>query len=815
MEIKNYQIQRVANKKNYRRIENQLKKLTFVELAWIDKSKGILHIELKDKPQGFEDSILKVINRYEKKATITEDFSQELYRKVLFIKDLDCAHCADKVEKEAKNTFNYEKLTVDFATSRFIIETKDKDLYENIHEELSKIVKKIDSNAEVLGQDEGKKIIQEEETLKIEKESVTLFSIGVFLALTAEVFRFGFKDIFAKYELLFFFLYLISFGLVGYKVIIKSAKNLFSGQIFDENFLMTIAGIAAFTIRQYEEAVFIMIFYQVGDLLQSRAVNHSRRSIQELLSIESPIANVIINGEITPVDVDVVLAGDIIVVKTGEVIPLDGIIESGKSYLDTKAITGESKYTSVKVGDTVYSGSINMGPVIEVKVTKIHQESTVSKILDLVENANSSKSKIENYITKFARYYTPIVVALAFFIGLIYPFIKSLITGSTPYFSNTVHTAMVFLVISCPCALVISIPLGFFGGIGSASKQGILVKGSNYLEALHNVETVVFDKTGTLTKGEFGIIEVGVVSPNTDAEEIKQLIAYAEYYSNHPIGISIVENFGKENIFKDIIEDFSEYSGRGVRATINGDRILVGNARLMTENKVDFTPVDKPGVVSYVARNKVYLGYAVIGDKLRDKASEVIKRLRKQGVKKVALLTGDNRTAGEYVANALDIDVVYSELLPDQKVEKFNELIKQDAKKRGKTVYVGDGINDAPVISTADVGIAMGATGSDAAIALADVVIMSDNLEKLNTAIDISRFTRAVVTQNIVFSLTIKVFFLLLSIFASVTTWQAIFADVGVSLIAIVNASRIIRRFRTNNDKEKVEAANLNGSSQK
>lgn len=805
MDIKTYQVQRVVNKKNYRRIESQLKKLPFVELARIDKTKGILHLELKEKPVGFEESILKVINRYEKKAIITEDISQELYRKVLFLKDLDCAHCADKIEKEAKNTFNYEKLTVDFATSRFIIETKDKELFDNINDEVKKIVKKIDPHAEVMDQEEGKRILQEEESLNIGTKGIILFIAGFALVVLAEVFRLTFKDsIFNDNKLIFFFIYLISFGLVGYPVIIKSVKNLFSGQIFDENFLMTIAGIAAFTISYYEEAVFIMIFYQIGDLLQSRAVNHSRRSIQELLSIESRNANVIINGEITPVDVDGVLVGDIIVVKTGEIIPLDGTIQSGKTYLDTKAITGESKYTSVKTGDTVYSGSINMGPVIEVSVTKIHRESTVSKILDLVENANSSKSKTEKFITRFARYYTPIVVALAFFIGLIWPIIYHFVFGKDVNFTNSVHTAMVFLVISCPCALVISIPLGFFGGIGSASKQGILVKGSNYLEALHNVETVVFDKTGTLTKGEFGITEVEAIASTTTPEEIKQLIAYAEYYSSHPIGMSIVENFGKDNIFKEIIEDFSEYSGRGVRATINGDRILVGNARLMTENKIDFIPVEKPGVVSYVARNKVYLGYAVIGDKIREEAAAVIQKLRKQGINKVALLTGDNKTVGDYVANALDIDIVYSDLLPDQKVEKFNELIEKDEKKRGRTIYVGDGVNDAPVISKADVGIAMGATGSDAAIALADVVIMSDNLEKINTAIDIARFTRRVVTQNIVFSIAVKVIFLLVSLIGSITTWQAIFADVGVSLIAILNASRIIRRYRIKNQKEKL-----------
>lgn len=812
---KSYRIINVKNRKNYNRILGEFRKIKELSDINLNKDQHMLHVGLIPSEEAnieqIEAKILKALQRYEKTASIEEVEIKESVRKVLILKGIDCGHCATRIENLAKKTFSHEKLVVDFATERFIIETTDLELGNNILEEVAKVAHKIDPNIQVIDSKTKKRAVAEE-VFKIKKRDIVLFVIGIgFLLLSFlhlpkwhidGIKLFEMLDCFfagQEYELSLYakITLLLAFLFIGNSVIIQFIRNLFTGRIFDENFLMTTASIGAIFTHHNIEAVMVMMFYQIGSFLQQRAVNHSRKSITELLSFEATTAKLKLGTEITEVEVESVLPGDVIMVKTGEMIPLDGIIVEGKTYLDTKALTGESLSRSAKVGSEVLSGMINMGGVIEIKVTKASAESTMSKIIEMVENASTTKAKSEEFISKFARYYTPIVSFLALFIAIVFPLISRLITPSNPIsFADSIYRAMIFLVISCPCALVISIPLSFFAGIGIASKRGILIKGSNYLETLNDVEQVVFDKTGTLTKGEFGIKEVVPMNPNITSEELHRLVAYGEYYSTHPIGISIVEEYGRDRIFPEIIAEFFEFSGRGLRATINGAKIMVGNSRLMKENKFEVPKVDKPGMVLHVTKDRVYQGFVVVGDVIRDEAVDTILSLRKRGIKRIHLLTGDAKGVAESVANALDIDDVYSELLPNEKVEKLNEIRAKTISPKGKTIYIGDGINDAPVISSADVGIAMGATGSDAAIAIADVVIMSDNLQKVDETIAIAKKTRKLVLENIVLSLGIKIFVLLLGVFGSVTIWLAIFSDVGVSLIAILNAMRVMRLYK-------------------
>lgn len=813
---KTYQILKIKSKNNYKRIVAEIRKISELSSVYLERDKELLHVVIDQEKEPILEKtfekIIKAIQKYEKNATIEELIIKETFRRVLVLKGLDCGHCATRIENLAKKNFNHEKIVIDFATERMIIETTDEVLAQNINEEVRKIAQYIDPKIEVMDIKTHKRS-DFHDNFKIPHHEVYLFLVGILFLFFAflnfnlfgiKINGIGFIDIIEKtvnhddYTLSLYskICLFISFLLVGNKVIIRFINNLVSGQIFDENFLMTVASIGAIFTGHNIEAVSVMVFYQIGSFLQERAVNRSRRSISELLSFEAKQARIKINNEITEVEVESILPGDIIVVRTGEIIPLDGIITEGKTYLDTKALTGESLYRNVKVKDEVLSGMINMGGIIEIKVSKAHGETTMSKILDMVENASTSKAKSEEFITKFARYYTPIVALLALLIAIFMPIISGLLSNVKDiHFHDSIYRAMVFLVISCPCALVISIPLSFFAGIGIASKQGILVKGSNYLEALNNVENVIFDKTGTLTKGEFGIKKVVSVNPNLSNDELERLVAYCEYYSTHPIGISIVDEYGRDRIFPEIIEEFYEYSGRGVRAVINGSRIMVGNTRLMRENKFEINKIDESGLVLHVTKERLYQGYVVIGDVIRDEAIDTIFKLRKKGIKKIYLLTGDSKGVAESVANSLDIDEVYYELLPNEKVDKLNE-IRDSSKTKGKTIFIGDGINDAPVIGIADVGIAMGATGSEAAIAIADVVIMSDNLEKVNEAIKIARKTRQLVIENITLSLSVKAFVLLLGLFSKVTIWLAIFSDVGVSLIAILNAMRVMSLYQ-------------------
>ena len=578
-------------------------------------------------------------------------------------------------------------------------------------------------------------------------------------------------------------LFLISYIIVGYSVVLKAVKNIPRGKVFDENFLMSIATIGAFFIGEFPEGVAVMLFYQVGELFQSYAVDKSRKSIASLMDIRPDYANVKKGDELVKTDPDEVKIGDIIVIKAGEKIPLDGKVIEGSSMIDTSALTGESVPREITVGSDLLSGCININGVITAEVTKEFGESTVSKILDLVENASSKKSNSEQFITKFARYYTPAVVAIAAILAIVPPLI---ISGAT--FSDWIYRALAFLVVSCPCALVISIPLSFFGGIGGASRSGILVKGSNYLEALAQTEIVVFDKTGTLTKGVFNVQEVH--AEGVSEELLLELTAYAESYSNHPISLSLKRAYDKD-IDNGRISDVEEISGHGVNAIVDGKKVSAGNFRLMEKMDIPYYKGELIGTVVHVAVNNVYAGYIVIADEVKADSAQAIRELKEANIKQTVMLTGDTKNVGAKVAKDLGLDKVYAELLPGDKVEKLEELFSQKSAK-GKLAFVGDGINDAPVLARADIGIAMGGLGSDAAIEAADIVIMTDEPSKIGIAIKISQKTLRIAHQNIVFSLAVKAVVLVLSALGFATMWEAVFADVGVTIIAVLNAFRAL-----------------------
>lgn len=575
----------------------------------------------------------------------------------------------------------------------------------------------------------------------------------------------------------------MAYLIAGYDIIFKALKNIIKGQVFDENFLMGIATLGAIGIKEYPEAVMVMVLYQIGEYLQDKAVEKSQNSITELMDIRPDYANIEKNGDLIKISPYEVKIGDTIIVKTGEKIPLDGIIIDGTATLDTSALTGESRPREVKIGDEAISGCINTNGLLKIRVTKEYGQSTVSKILDLVENASSKKTKTENFITKFAKIYTPVVVLAALFLAILPP----LIFGSN--FSVWINRALTFLVISCPCALVISVPLGFFAGIGGASKCGILVKGSSYLELLSKPETIVFDKTGTLTQGCFKVVKIAQ-QEDTTKEELLELTAYAESYSNHPIALSIKKAYDK-NIDKNRISEISEIAGNGVRAEINGCSILVGNENLLKNHNISYQKANETGTIVYTAKNSKFLGYIVISDKLKEDAQKAIMELKKLKLQTV-MLTGDTEESGLTVAKELNIDKAYTQLLPIDKVDKIEDIIEQKTKNKS-VIFVGDGINDAPVLTRADVGIAMGGLGSDAAIEAADVVIMDDKPTKVATAIKIAKQTLTIVKENIAFALGIKVLFLILGAFGFVTMWGAVFADVGVTLIAVLNSLRALK----------------------
>ena len=580
-----------------------------------------------------------------------------------------------------------------------------------------------------------------------------------------------------------FVIYLIPYLVIGYDIIYKAARNIRNGQIFDENFLMMIATFGAFGVKEYSEAVAVMLFYQVGELFQSYAVGKSRQSISELMDICPEYANIEVDGALTQVDPDEVEIGSFIVVKPGERIPLDGVVIEGESLVDTAALTGESVPRKAAAGDEVISGCVNGSGTLKVEVTKEFEDSTVAKILELVENAGSKKANVENFITKFAKYYTPVVTIGAVILAVFPP----LILGGG--WGEWVQRACIFRVISCPCALVISVPMGFFGGIGAASRIGVLVKGSNYLEAVSEMTTIVFDKTGTLTKGEFKVTEI--LPQGRREEELLELAALGEGYSNHPIAGSIKEAYGKTADMNRVSEA-EEIAGHGIRVLIDGKEVLIGNGKLMRQQHIDYVSCNSTGTVVYVASEGVFAGAIVISDTVKDGAKEAIKSMKQVGVKKCVMLTGDRKEAAESVAAQLGIDEVYAELLPGDKVSQVEKLLKNQREKE-KLAFAGDGINDAPVLTRADIGIAMGSMGSDAAIEAADVVLMDDDVRKIASIVHISRKTLRIVKQNIVFALGVKALVLALGAAGMANMWEAVFADVGVSVIAILNSMRALK----------------------
>ncbi|OLN28018.1 heavy metal translocating P-type ATPase [Desulfosporosinus metallidurans] len=759
------------------KIEDQVKRVGGVNSATLNFVTKVLTIELVS--DGNKDDILnqanQIINKLEPHIIIKDKALSRPERKVLLLIGLDCANCANKIESEVKNLEGVSSATVDFVSRKLTLEVNNKRDLQRVIEQASKIAVKIESGIKVVEYEDKKE--ESKEDGGINKPEVIRLAIGAALFFVAILGKFPFWAEFG--------IFLVSYVLVGGKVVLKAVRNILKGQVFDENFLMTVATIGAFAIKQFPEGVAVMLFYQVGEFFQNMAVNRSRKSISALMDIRPDYANLKVGEDIKRVSPEEISVGDIILIKPGEKVPLDGKVIEGMSMLDTSAITGESVPREVEPGNEILSGTINKNGLLTVEVTKEFGDSTVSKILDLVQNANSKKAPTEQFITKFSRYYTPVVVFVALAMAVIPPLV---VTGAT--FSDWIYRALVFLVVSCPCALVISIPLGFFGGIGGAAKSGILVKGSNFLEALNNVDTIVFDKTGTLTKGVFKVTKIHTLGRESE-ENLLEYAAFAESYSSHPIATSILKAYGKE-INKSEIENYDEISGHGIKVSVKGKRILAGNKKLMNKENITYNVMDETGTVVHIAIDGNYAGYIVISDEIKDDAEKAVRELRGIGVKKLVMLTGDSKLVGETISRQLGLDEVHAELLPDQKVEKL-ELLEKQKQTKGKLLFVGDGINDAPVLARADLGVAMGGLGSDAAIEAADIVIMTDEPSKLVNAIKIAKRTRSIVWQNIFFALGVKAVVLVLGAGGIATIWEAVFADVGVTVIAVINAMRVMK----------------------
>lgn len=702
--------------------------------------------------------------------------------KEYLLRGLDCANCASKIENGLKSSDFIKSVTVSFMTTTLKLQTVD-GYKGNINEAVEKVVHKyepdivvVDKSSEADHDDHGHTHGEGDG-----KRQLLMLIVGAVIFATSILLE--------RYTSLNGYLvsaaFVLGYLVLGGGVVLKALRNIAKGQIFDENFLMSVATIGAFLIGDFAEAVAVMLFYQVGEYFQDSAVRRSKKSIADLMDIRPDFAHLKVNGALQKVSPEQVQIGDVIVVKPGEKIPLDGVIIEGESMLDTMALTGESVPRKASVSDDVLSGCINQTGVLTIEVTKSFGESTVAKIIDLVENASSKKAPTENFITTFSRYYTPIVVGLATLLAVIPPL---LMNGS---WAEWIQRGLIFLVISCPCALVISIPLGFFGGIGGASKRGVLVKGSNYLEALNNLDTVVFDKTGTLTKGVFKVTDLQPANGH-DSAVLLETAAYAEVFSNHPIAQSIVKAYGKE-IDKTHVVEYQEISGHGISVNVEGKKVLAGNAKLMNAEEVEFHETDRVGTKIYVAKDGLFVGSIVISDEIKEDSKAAIAELKARGVRKAVMLTGDNAEIAHAIAAELHLDEVHAGLLPDQKVEQV-ERLSAERQGKGKLAFVGDGINDAPVLARADVGIAMGGLGSDAAIEAADVVLMTDEPSKLSAAIDIAKFTRRIVWQNIAFALAVKGVFLALGAFGIASMWEAVFADVGVSVLAILNAMRVLKK---------------------
>ena len=730
------------------------------------------------------DTVTTIVHSHEPDVEVSEK-TEPAVTKVYLLKGLDCPNCSAKIEKEvgelggvASSTVNLmnQTLTVQAGTSvaASLLDTVTTIVHS--HEpDVEVSEKQLEATAPVK-KDEKAAVYNDEDKKRTIRLAVGAVVYAIGMALT----------VFAKLPTLAELAFLIvAYVILGWDVVWQAVKNITRGQVFDEHFLMSVSTIGAFAIGEYPEAVAVMLFYQVGEFFQSLAVKRSRKSISDLMDICPDSATVKRNGVLQVVSPESVAVGEIIVVKPGEKIPLDGIVVDGESMLDTKALTGESVPRSIRKGDEALSGCINQSGLLTLKVTKSFGESTVSKITDLVENASARKAPTENFITTFARYYTPVVVGMAAVLAIIPP----LVLGGG--WSEWLRRGFVFLIVSCPCALVISIPLTFFGGIGAASKRGVLVKGSNYLEALNKVSVVVFDKTGTLTKGVFEVANI-IPAAGYQKEQVLEYAAQAESYSNHPIAKSILATYGKP-IDQKQFSDFEEISGHGISVMVQGKKVLAGNSKLMESEKIAYAACDAAGTKFYVAADGSYVGCILIADEVKPDSKCAIAELKKIGVEKTVMLTGDDERIGKSVADELGLDAYYAQLLPDQKVEKLEMLDKQ--KRQGsKLAFVGDGINDAPVLARADVGIAMGGLGSDAAIEAADVVLMTDEPSKLVEAIDVAKATKRIVMQNIVIALGIKSVFLVLGALGMAGMWEAVFSDVGVTIIAVLNAMRILKK---------------------
>ncbi|WP_077851291.1 heavy metal translocating P-type ATPase [Clostridium felsineum] len=759
------------------KIEDRLNKVKDVGHANVNFVTKTLTLEINNASSTHNviSEATALIKKIEPDVTISEKTSSKNTKKEFSLEGLDCANCAAKIENKLNETNGISYANVNFVTKTLTIEIDKTNNVSALVAKVTDIIKKLEPDVTITEIKEDIHVHNHTHGENTKKEIIR-FGIGAAIFALAGLINFS--------DYIKLALYIISYVIVGYEVVLKSLKNIKCGEVFDENFLMSIATIGAFAIHQYPEAAAVMLFYQVGEILQGIAVNRSRKSITSLMDIRPDFANLKINGELKKVSPEKVSIGDIIVVKPGEKVPLDGKVIEGTSMIDTSALTGEAVPRKIEEGSSILSGVINKNGLLTIEVEKSFGQSTISKILNLVQNASNKKAPTENFITKFAKYYTPVVVFGALALAVIPP----LVTGDS--FSIWIYRALSFLVVSCPCALVVSIPLGFFGGIGGASKKGILVKGGNYLEALNNVDIVVFDKTGTLTRGVFKVTEIKPEN-NIKNDELLTYAAFAESYSNHPIATSILNAYGKE-VSKNMVSDYEEISGYGIKVSLNGKKVLVGNSKLMTKENVAYNNVDTIGSVVHVAVENEYAGYIVISDEIKEDSKDAIKKLKSLGIKKTVMLTGDNKAVGNKVSQMLDLDEVHAELLPDQKVYEIERLFKEKSKK-GKLVFVGDGINDAPVLARADIGIAMGGVGSDAAIEAADVVIMTDEPSKIASAIKIAKRTRSIVMQNIIFALAIKAVLLVLVAIGVGTMWEAVFGDVGVTLIAVLNSMRAMK----------------------
>ncbi len=766
-------------------IDNKVKTLEGIQNSNLNFVNKKLTLELnsrKNEDKIIED-VIGLIDSIEPglDIKIVGDKSKSYVKKDIILGGLNCAHCAEVINDKVSSLDGVKNSNMNFVNKKLSVEidnTKEENLIKNIIDIINDTEPGLDIQVE--GEKESKKVKKDNKD-KIDSNKLKLLKI----LLGAFVFIFAFYEemvgIKSKYSMLIF---LVSYILVGGDVVYKALRNMAKGRIFDENFLMTVATVGAIGIGDASEAVGVMLFYKVGEYLQELAVGKSRKSISDLMQIKPDVANLKVGNSIKVVDPEEVEIGDYIIVKPGEKVPLDGVVIDGSSMVDTSALTGESVLRTVKIGDELLSGFINKNALLTVKVTKDFSESTVSKILDLVENASSKKSKTENFISVFSKYYTPIVVILATLIAVIPPiFVQGAI------FSDWLHRGLVFLVVSCPCALVLSIPLSYFSGIGVASKNGILIKGSNYLEALRYVDTVVFDKTGTLTEGVFDVVKVN--SFGISEEELIKYASIAEVNSNHPIAKSILNYYNKEvNLNK--IESYEEIAAHGIKVRYENEEILAGNEKLMIANNIKVNKNEEIGTVVYIAVNNQFKGYIVISDKIKSDSEKAIKEIKAQGIKETVMLTGDNKEVADSVAKQLNVDKVYSNLLPNEKVEKI-EAIYEGRNDKEKIAFVGDGINDAPVLARVDVGIAMGGLGSDAAIEAADIVIMTDEPSKIAEGIRISKKTYKIVWQNIIFALGIKIIVMIFGALGMASMWEAVFADVGVALIAVLNAMRIMK----------------------